>query len=81
MNAYERLIEWLESCEYQEVDASTSPNELGHLEYMVGMAMNKRMVTLGSGTSGDGEAFVIFYFTLDSGDFLNHGVFDESEDD
>lgn len=78
MNQYERFVNLLEDCGFQKVDDG-EPKDLGHQEFLDQVAAGKRMVTIGSGQSGDGGCFTVFYFTLDSGEFLMHGTSNESD--
>lgn len=80
MNAHEKFVALLEEFGYEKADYNTDPKDLGHLEYIDQLGGGKRMVTIGAGQSGDHGCFTVFYFTLDSGEFLSHGTSNESDD-
>lgn len=71
MTQYDQFVAMLESAGYT-VDEEADPTELGQLEYTTGIGGGKRILSLGAGRIGDEYHFTNFYFTLDSGEFVEH---------
>lgn len=71
-----KQIQMLESAGYQKSD---DQDDLGTQEYHLGVAGNRKMLSLGSGRSGDSGCYMVFYYTIDSEELIEHGCFSTEE--
>ncbi len=78
---HENMISMLTEMGFEEVSKWTEPNDLGDKQYMLDSAGGKRRLTIGRGQAGDENCSTVFYFTLDSGEFLMFGTTHDSESD
>jgi hypothetical protein len=72
MNDFDKMIQILEKAGYVKADDDADVLDLGFQEYSTANAKNQRMLSLGAGRTGETNCYTNFYFTLDSGELIEH---------
>lgn len=70
MTDFDRVVSMLEKAGYSP--SEEDPPQMGHFEYVAANASGKRIISFGPGRSGDEMCYTNLYFTLDSGEFIEH---------
>lgn len=65
-----KMVKILESAGYERSD--DAPEDLGHQEYSLHVRAGRKMLSLGSGRTGDSGCYTAFYFMIDSEELVEH---------